>query len=48
MEKCEFCLPYPTVIREYAMSVSTESSLWTNLSNTGDYVDVFMTVLAWF
>jgi hypothetical protein len=48
MEEWEFCWPYPTAISEYAMSVSTESSLWINLSDTGDYVDVFMTVLAWF
>jgi hypothetical protein len=48
MEEWEFCFPYPTAIREYALSVSTESSLWTDLSDVGDYVDVFMTVLAWF
>ena len=48
MEEWEFCWPYSIAISEYAMSVSTESSLWKNLSDTGDYVDVFMAVLAWF
>ena len=48
MEEWEFCLPYLTAVSEYAMSVSTESSLWTNIFDTADYVYVFIIVLAWF
>jgi len=28
MQEWEFCLPYLTAVSEYAMSVSTESSIW--------------------
>jgi hypothetical protein len=48
MQEWEFFLPYLTAVSEYAMSVSTESSIWIDLSDIGDYVDIFMTVLAWF